>query len=262
MRKQPPRRTSHAASELGGEQVEGRQPVRELLRSGRRRVNRVSLTRVDGESGPLREILMLAEARGVPVRRVGHQAIEDMSRTDSPQGVIAHAEPVEPVGLDALAGGAGGGPPFLVVLDGVTDPHNLGAVMRSALCAGATGMVIGRHRAARLTPAAVKAAAGAVEYLPVAPVGGIPGALSKLSGAGLWLVGLTAGAGVSVWDLPVGSEPLAVVLGAEGSGLSRLARQRCDLEAGIPLRGPLDSLNVSAAAAIALFEIAHRRNQP
>ncbi|MGH9114849.1 MAG: 23S rRNA (guanosine(2251)-2'-O)-methyltransferase RlmB [Acidimicrobiales bacterium] len=267
MRRQPPgrqgRRASHADPGLGGEQVEGRQAVRELLRSGQRRVHQVSLIGAEGGSGPLRELAALAEAKTIPVRHVGRQAIEEMSRTDSPQGVVALADPVVAVDLEVLARGSdAGGPPFLVVVDGVTDPHNLGAIMRSALCAGATGMVIARHRSAHLTPAAVKAAAGAVEHLPVALVAGIPGALSRLSSAGLWLVGLTAGAAVTIWDLPVGPEPLAVVMGAEGSGLSRLTRQRCDLEAGIPLRGPLGSLNVSAAAAIACFEIARRRSQP
>lgn len=147
-----------------------------------------------------------------------------------------------------------------MVLDGVTDPHNVGAVMRSALSAGATGLVLGRHRAAGLGPTAVKAAAGAVEYLPVAEVAGIPSALSQLSQAGVWTVALDSAAKTQLWDLTLASEPVALVLGDEGRGLSPLVRQRCDLAVRIPLRGPLESLNVSAAAALACFEVARRRH--
>ncbi|MBO0747707.1 MAG: 23S rRNA (guanosine(2251)-2'-O)-methyltransferase RlmB, partial [Acidimicrobiaceae bacterium] len=166
----------------------------------------------------------------------------------------------QPVGLDRLTGTRPGRPaPFLVVLDGVTDPHNLGAVMRSALSAGATGLVIGRHRAARLTPTAVKAAAGAAEHLPIALVGGIPAALNELRSAGVWTVGLDASGSGTVWELEVATEAVALVLGAEGRGLSSLVRQRCEVVVGIPMAGPLESLNVSAAAAVACFEVARRR---
>jgi len=252
-------------AELGGEQVEGRQAVRELLRAGRRRVQHVMVDAATGERGPLAEIAALAEGKGVPVRRVPRARIEADAASDAPQGVIAQAEAVEPVALDRLAQTRAGRPaPFLVVLDGVTDPHNLGAVMRSALSAGATGLVIGRHRAAHLTPTAVKAAAGAAEYLPIGLVAGIPAALSELRTAGLWTVGLDAAAlegrrPAAVWGLEVATEAVAIVLGAEGRGLSPLARQRCEVVVGIPMVGPLDSLNVSAAAAVACFEVARRR---
>jgi 23S rRNA (guanosine2251-2'-O)-methyltransferase len=191
---------------------------------------------------------------------LGRDRIDAMAQSDSPQGVIASADAVPEADLDALARPPeGAAPPFLVVLDGVTDPHNLGAVMRSALGAGATGLIVGRHRSARLTPTAVKAAAGAVEHLPVARVPGIPAALASLSSAGVWTVALTEGAPTSLWGLRLASEPVALVLGAEGRGLSRLARQRCDIAVGIPTAGPLGSLNVSAAAALACFEVARRR---
>ncbi len=121
-----------------------------------------------------------------------------------------------------------------MVLDGVTDPHNLGAVMRSAVSAGATGLVTRRHRAAALTPAALKAAAGAAEYLPVAAVPGIPAALAVLAAAGVWSVALDAGARQPLWDLPVADQPIALVLGGEGRGLGRLVRQRCDLVSASP----------------------------
>ena len=245
---------------LGGEQVEGRQAVRELLRAGRRRVHSVVVAEGAEESGALAEILALAADTRVVVRRTGRDHIVSLAATDSPQGVVARADPIPEVSLaDLTRRPAQGGAPFLVVLDGVTDPHNLGAVMRSALGAGATGVVIPRHRGVGLTPAAVKAAAGAVEYLPVATVPGIPAALSTLSDAGIWTIGLDAESTAFLWDLEVATEPLAVVLGSEGRGVSRLALRRCDVRVGIPLHGPLDSLNVSAAAALACFEVARRR---
>ncbi|MFM8305409.1 MAG: TrmH family RNA methyltransferase, partial [Actinomycetota bacterium] len=149
---------------------------------------------------------------------------------------------------------------FLLALDGVTDPGNLGAVLRVAGAVGVTGVVVPRHRAALLTPAAVKAAAGAVEHVPVAPVGGIPAALERARRAAVWTVGLAAEGDASVFDLAVADQPLMLVLGAEGAGLARLTRERCDLLAAIPMPGPVDSLNVATAAAIACFEVLRRRS--
>jgi 23S rRNA (guanosine2251-2'-O)-methyltransferase len=245
---------------LGGEQVEGRQAVRELLRARRRRVHQLLLADGLDDTPVIAEILDRAAEAMVPVRRVGRDRIDALAQTDSPQGVIARAAPIPDRDLDHLARAAPGEPPpFLVVLDGVTDPHNLGAVMRSGLCAGVTGLVIGRHRAARLTPTAMKAAAGAAEHLPIATVAGIPAALSSLAASGVWTVALAEDSATSLWDLQLASEPVALVLGAEGRGLSRLARQRCDMSVGIPNAGPLESLNVSVAAAVACFEVARRR---
>lgn len=250
----PPRRPEGG---LGGTQVEGRQAVRELLRAGRRPVRQLYLA--DGSrSDALGEIADLAARAGVAVRRVGREQIDAMAGTDAPQGVVATAAPVVERSLGDLVGGAAA---FLVVLDGVTDPHNLGAVMRSALSAGATGLIIGRHRSAWLSPAAVKAAAGAVEHLPVATVAGIPGALEDLKEAGVWTVGLHSGGSTPLWDLPVATEPVALVLGAEGRGLAPLTRARCEILASIPLAGPLDSLNVAAAATLACFEVARGRDR-
>jgi 23S rRNA (guanosine2251-2'-O)-methyltransferase len=223
-------------------------------------VHSVTLAESTERSGLLDDIIALAEDAGVPVRRVGRDRIESLASTDAPQGVVASAEPLAEAELAALCARRPAGPaPFLVVLDGVTDPHNVGAVMRSALSAGATGLVVARHRAAHLGPTAVKAAAGAAEWLPVAVVAGIPGALSELRDAGVWTVGLDADGSVTVWDLEVATEPLALVLGAEGDGLARLTRQRCELVASVPMQGPLASLNVSAAAALGCFEVARRR---
>jgi 23S rRNA (guanosine2251-2'-O)-methyltransferase len=240
--------------------VEGRQAVRELLRARRRPVRQLWVAE-GAESGEvLAEILDLARSAGVPVRRLPRSDIDARAATDAPQGVVAVAAALPSARLEDLSGpGRDGQPPMVVVLDGVTDPHNVGAVMRSALSAGATGLVLGRHRNAGLGPVAVKVAAGAAEYLPVVVVGGIPAALSALSAAGVWTVALDGEASLSLWGLQVASEPVALVLGDEGRGLSRLTRERCELAVRIPLHGPLASLNVSAAAALACFEVARHR---
>ncbi|MFP5376663.1 MAG: 23S rRNA (guanosine(2251)-2'-O)-methyltransferase RlmB [Acidimicrobiia bacterium] len=244
---------------LGGEQVEGRRAVRELLAAGRRRVRELSVAEGLDPSPVLAEILDLAAAARVAVRTVGRGRLDGMAATDAPQGVVARAAPLAEADLEELARPGGGEPPFLLLLDGVTDPHNLGALLRTAACAGATGAVLPRHRAVHVTPTVAKAAAGAIEHLPIAVVPGMPTALAALGRAGVWTVGLDAGAAQSVFDLPLGPEPVALVLGAEGGGLSRLVRRRCDVVAGIPQRGALASLNVAAAGAVACFELARRR---
>jgi 23S rRNA (guanosine2251-2'-O)-methyltransferase len=239
--------------------VEGRQAVRELLAAGRRRVREVWLTG-DREDAPiLRDIRELAESSRVLVREVGRGRFDAQARCEAPQGVLALAAPLPEADLDDLMTGSKAGAPFLVALDGVTDPGNLGAVLRSAECAGATGVVLPRHRAVHVTPAATKAAAGAIEHLPMALAGGLPSAIARMRDAGIHVVGLDGAAPTSLYDLAGGDGPVCLVLGAEGRGLSRLVRERCDQVVAIPMRGRLGSLNVSAAAALACFEIARRR---
>ena len=256
----PPRRTERRdARGLGGEQVEGRQAVRELLAAGRRRVRELYVADGLDPSPVLGEILELAAAARVPARTVGRGRLDGMAATDAPQGVVARAAPLDEADLDELARPVGGEAPFLLVVDGVTDPHNLGALLRTAECAGATGAVLPRHRAVHVTPTVAKAAAGAIEHLPIAVVAGLPAALASLRRSGVWTVGLDAGAEQSVFDMPLGPEPVALVLGAESGGLSRLVRQRCDVVVAIPQRGAIASLNVAAAGAVAFFELARRR---
>jgi 23S rRNA (guanosine2251-2'-O)-methyltransferase len=235
--------------------------VRELLVAGRRRARDVWVVEGAERSDVLDDILELAGELRVAVRRVGRAALEAEARTEAPQGVLAHADPLPEAELDTLASrpGAAGDPPFLLCLDSITDPGNLGALLRSAECAGATGVVVPRHRAAHVTPTVTKAAAGAVEHLPIALVGGLPAALARLRELGLWVVGLDADGEQPLFGLRVASEPVALVLGAEGAGLGRLARERCDVVASIPLRGALPSLNVAAAGALACFEVARHR---
>jgi 23S rRNA (guanosine2251-2'-O)-methyltransferase len=254
---QPDRRPSLPKG-LGGDQVEGRHAVRELLLAGKRRVKDVWLAE-DLEPAPiLDDIAQLAGEARVAIKRVSRSQLEHEARSDAPQGVLAHAAPIQEVDLDRLAQGRNR-VPFLIAVDGITDPQNLGALLRSAECAGATGVVLPRHRAAHVTPTVAKAAAGAVEHLPMALVGGMPSALSRLKELGVWTVGLDGAGDTSIFDLTVATEPIALVLGAEGKGLSRLVRDRCEVLAAIPLRGALASLNVSAAAAVACYEVARAR---
>jgi 23S rRNA (guanosine2251-2'-O)-methyltransferase len=239
---------------LGAEQVEGRRAVLELLRADRREVRSIVLSRTVRDDPAVDEIRELA---GRTLQVVDAQRIDDLARTDAPQGVIATAAPLRAADLDELLAAPDA---FLVALDGVSDPQNLGAVARAAETAGATGLILPKHRSAGITPVVVKAAAGALEYLPIALTGGIPTALERASRAGCWTIGLDAAAGArSLFDLELADQPLVLVLGSEGRGLSRLSGARCDILVSIPMRGAIASLNVATAAALACHEIGRRR---
>jgi 23S rRNA (guanosine2251-2'-O)-methyltransferase len=242
---------SKGDSGLGGEQVEGRRAVIELLRAGKRRVRTVYMSNaaVDDE---------IAERAGGALKLVAPERVEQLAKSDVHQGVVALAAPLRAADLDALLDADDA---FLVALDGVTDPRNLGAIMRSAETAGATGVVVPRHRSAHVTAVVTKTAAGAVEYLPIAVVGGIPNALERAERAGVWTVGLDERGERTLADLGLADQRIMLVLGAEGRGLARLTRERCDMLVRIPMRGHVASLNVAAAATLACHEVARRRLQ-
>lgn len=246
---------------LGGDQVEGRHAVRELLLAGTRRTREVVFASDMDPATILDEISDLASETRVPLREVSRNKFEAMARTDAPQGVVAFAAPLQPVTLEQMCERRGSTLPFLLVLDGVTDPRNLGSILRVAECAGVTGVILPRHRAARITASVTKTAAGAVEHLPMAQVAGIPSALQRLKDLEVWSVGLDMVADQTVFDMRVATDPVALVMGAEGSGISRLTRDRCDLVARIPLAGSLGSLNVATAAAVACYEVVRRRGE-
>lgn len=234
--------------------------MRELLLAGRRPIREIWLSAGDnGLDGPLADLAELAAELRVQVKVVARTKLDAAARTEAPQGAVAFAAPLPEADLDDLVAGTATEPPFLVAVDGVTDPGNLGALIRSAECAGATGLLLPRHRTAHVTPTVTKAAAGAVEHLPIAIVGGLPATLERLKKDGLWIVGLDGAGDTPLHALPFACDPVVLVLGAEGGGLSRLVRQRCDVLAAIPLRGRLGSLNVAAAAAIATYEVARHR---
>ncbi|MBI4935822.1 MAG: 23S rRNA (guanosine(2251)-2'-O)-methyltransferase RlmB [Actinobacteria bacterium] len=247
---------------LGGEQVEGRQAVRELLIAGKRRVKEVWVSGELAETEIIGDIMEIARSMRVQVTEVARKRLESQARSEAPQGVLAFAAPLPEVELGTMLQRKPNNPPFLVAVDGVTDPGNLGALLRCCDGAGVHGVILPRHRAVHITPTAAKAAAGAVEHVPMSLVGGLPAALARVKEAGIWVVGLDDEADRSLFDIAdLAREGICLVLGAEGNGLSRLVRDRCDMIVSIPMRGRLSSLNVSAAAALATYEVTRHRSR-
>jgi 23S rRNA (guanosine2251-2'-O)-methyltransferase len=247
-------------TEPGWMVIEGRRPVIEALR-GSRRVDRLVVAAGAAERGTLADLLELAAEQGVPVSTVPRSLLDAHAETGAHQGVAAVVSPLESIGLaELLAIPLGGAePPFFLALDGVEDPHNLGALVRSAEAAGCHGVVLPRHRSAPLSATAVKSSAGALEHVAVAEVANLAQALERLRAAGLWCIGLDGGAESSLFDLELADEPVCVVVGGEGAGLHRLVRETCDLLVRIPMAGRVASLNASVAGALALFEVRRRR---
>ncbi len=182
--------------------------------------------------------------------------LRDRSETEVPQGVVADCRPILPVPVDQLAGPQAA----VIALDHIEDPHNVGAIARSASAAGLDGMLVSDRRSAPLSATAFKAAAGAMEEMRVSVVGSIPEALSRLSKAGVWVVGLDQVGDGRLFGLDLLTEPVAIVVGSEGSGLSELVKKRCDVTVSIPMPGRTESLNASVSAALACFEIMRVRS--
>ncbi|HSE81665.1 MAG TPA: 23S rRNA (guanosine(2251)-2'-O)-methyltransferase RlmB [Gaiellaceae bacterium] len=232
------------------ELVYGRQPVREVLRAGKRQVLELLVTeRALGSEPWLREVSGLR----VQVQREGR--LTEAAGTREHQGVVAFCEPYRYAVAHELAARAS---PLVVCLDQVTDPQNLGAVVRSAEGAGASGVVITERNAARVTPAVCKASAGAVEHLPVAVVVNLGRYLEEIKGPQLWVWAADGGAETPVWNADL-TGGVALVFGAEGRGLRPGVRRTCDDAFRVPLAGRVESLNVSVAAGIAVFEAARQR---
>jgi len=239
------------------EHIEGRHPVAEALRSGRR-IHRIYLA--EGAQGSAADILELAKAAGVPVSFVPRAEVQAMTQGRTSQGVVALAEPRVYQDVDAMLAAAArsGRPPLLVALDGVEDPGNLGSIIRTAAAAGAHGVIIPKDRAAGLTPAAVKAAAGAADRIAVAREVNLVRTIEKLKEKGIWAVGAEAGAPQDYTrvDYTAGT---VFVIGGEHRGLRRLVREKCDFLVSIPMAGPLNSLNASVAAGILIYEAVRQR---
>ena len=231
------------------EVVYGRRPVYEALRGPRAVLELHAGDRaLHGES-------WLREVASPRVHVAAERELAELAGSRDHQGVVALCEPYRYADARELASRP---EPVLVCLDGVTDPHNLGAVCRSAEGAGATGLVLPAHRSARVTPAVCRASAGAVEHLPVAVVPNLARFLADVKGPELWAYAAVADAPTRLWDADLGGG-LLLVLGAEGSGIRPLVRRQCDVEIGIPLAGKVGSLNVSVAAALVLFEVVRQR---
>ena len=233
--------------------IYGINSVLEAIRAGRVRELRVS----DRAGGRIGDAVGAAERAGVAVRRVSATDLDRAARGGVHQGVIAEVEEVREYDIAELVSRAAGAP-LLVVLDGIEDPHNLGAILRTVDAAGGDGVIRQSRHAAPLGGAAAKAAAGAVSHVRVAEVVNIARAVEELKAAGVWTVGL-AGDSPKRYDQIDLTVPTAIVLGAEGTGLRRLVRERCDWLVSIPMRGHVQSLNVSVAAGVALFEAVRQR---
>ena len=242
---------------LGGEQVEGRQAVLELLKARRRTIQKIYVADQQDSSEILDEIEREAQRQRVPIQIIAMARLDREARTEGHQGVVAFCSRLDSVSLDVLLEHKH---PFLLVCDGVTDPRNLGAMLRSADGAGVTGVVVPRHRAARISPSVTKTAAGAIEYLTFADVGGIPAAIDQMNKAGVLTVGLAGESKDSIYDLDLGSIPVAIVVGGEEKGLAALTRKRCQAVVSIPQLGKISSLNASVALSVAAFEVARQRS--
>ena len=239
----------------------GRQPVREALRARRRQVFKLLLAQGIKPAGIVGQILTLAERADIPVQTVNRRELDKLGGEVNHQGLAVEvsgypyvdlAEPME-------ASGHSGTPPFLLLLDHVQDPQNLGSLLRTAEAAGVHGVVIPNRRAAGVTPAAVRASAGAAEQVRVAQVTNLVRAMERLKAEGVWMAGLEATPGAQIYTEADLRGPLGLVIGSEGQGLARLVRETCDYLIRLPMLGQVESLNAAVAGAITLYEARRQR---
>jgi 23S rRNA (guanosine2251-2'-O)-methyltransferase len=241
--------------------IEGKNPVIELLKSGHP-VTKILIADSIKPGEAVTEILRLAKDKGVPVERVSRQIIDQQSTTAVNQGVIAAAAAKEYVSLDDLLAISAkkNEPPLYVVLDGIEDPQNLGSILRTAYASGVHGVIIRERRAAGLTAAVAKASAGAMWYIPVASVSSIADTIETLKKNNIWVIGIES-SGKDEYTKMDFKLPAATVIGSEGRGLSELVKKRCDFLAHIPMRGQINSLNASVAAALVMYETFKQRSR-
>lgn len=239
-------------------QLEGRNAVLEVLKSGRD-IEKIIVQKGNVE-GTIRRIAGLAKEKGVVVQEVVKQKLDDMSQTKNHQGVIAIVSEHEYAEVDDIINMAAekGEKPFIIILDNITDPHNLGAIIRTAECAGAHGVIIPKRRSVGLTAVVGKTSAGAIEYMPVARVTNISRTIEDLKKQGVWVVCADMG-GDDHFDASLDGA-IALVIGSEGEGVSRLVKEKCDFTVSIPMYGKISSLNASVAAALLMYEVVRQRN--
>ena len=238
--------------------IEGRNAVIEALRVGTA-IDKIYLAKGETDK-TLGHIASKARAAGVVVVEADRRKLDGMSRTHAHQGVIALAAVREYATVESILAAAAekGQPPLLVVCDEISDPHNLGAILRTAECAGAHGVIIPKRRSAGLTAVVAKTSAGAVSYIPVARVANIPSLLKELKKQGIWVFGTAADGTTGLYGADL-KGPAAIVIGSEGNGMTRLVSESCDFLVSIPMKGRISSLNASAAAAILLYEAVRQR---
>ena len=241
--------------------IEGRNPVIEALKSGRP-INKILLAGDIGRHTAVAQILNLSQARGIPVEYVTRRVIDESSTTSAHQGVIAYAAAKEYISLEDLLtiSRERNEPPLYCILDGIEDPQNLGAILRTAEASGIHGVIIRSRRAVGLTAAVAKASAGAIEYVPVARVSNISQAMVTLKRNGVWVVGIDPAGKIDYSQVDF-TLPTAIVIGSEGKGLSDLVKKTCDFLASIPMLGKITSLNASIAAALVMYEALKQRSR-
>jgi 23S rRNA (guanosine2251-2'-O)-methyltransferase len=240
--------------------IEGRQPVVEALRSGRP-INRILIARDAQRTGVVAEIIGLARERKVPFEFLDSRALDRAASIPTHQGVVAMVAATQYASIEDLLSASRnrGEPPLYCILDGLEDPHNLGAILRTADAAGIQGIIIRNRREVGLTPIVAKASAGAIEYVPVARVTNIAQSIELLKKNGVWIVGIEACGGIPYFQVDF-KLPTAIVIGGEDSGISELVRKKCDTLANIPMRGKISSLNASVAAALVMYESFRQRS--
>jgi len=239
--------------------IEGRNAVIEAYRAGRP-IDKLFI--LDGcQDGPILTIKREAKAKQTPVKFVTKERLDQLSETGKHQGVIAYAAAYEYAEVDDILEAARkkGEPPFIFLLDNIEDPHNLGAIIRTANLAGAHGVIIPKNRAAGLTATVARTSAGALNYTPVAKVTNLAKTIEELKKEGLWFVCADMG-GTTMYDLNL-KGPIGLVIGNEGEGVGRLVKEKCDMVASIPMKGDIDSLNASVAAGVLAYEIVRQRLQ-
>jgi 23S rRNA (guanosine2251-2'-O)-methyltransferase len=241
--------------------IEGRNPVLEALKAGRP-INKLLLSKNIGRHSVIGQILYHAKKNGVLVEYVDSRFIQKLSSTGHSQGVLAMVATKDYVDLNYLleASQQRADLPLYIILDGIEDPHNLGAILRTADAVGGHGVIIPQRRAVGLTAAVSRTSAGAVEYIPVARVSNIPQSISHLRQEGIWTVGVDM-AGDKNYTQADYHQSVALVIGAEGKGLSRLVKERCDQIVSIPMKGHITSLNASVAAALVMYEAVRQRTE-
>lgn len=252
------KRRDEAPEALADGIIEGRNAVIEALRAGTA-IDKIYIARGETDAA-LGHIASTARGRGVVVVEADRRKLDNMSRTHAHQGVIALAAVREYASVEDILSAARekGEPPLIVVCDELSDPHNLGAVIRTAECAGAHGVIIPKRRSAGLTAVVAKTSAGAVSHVPVARVPNLPALLKELKDEGVWIFGTAADGDRVLYDADL-KGPAAIVIGSEGDGMGRLVAENCDFKVRIPMKGKLNSLNASAAAAILLYEAVRQR---
>ncbi|WP_026478116.1 23S rRNA (guanosine(2251)-2'-O)-methyltransferase RlmB [Alkaliphilus transvaalensis] len=245
---------------MANDKLEGRNPVLEGLKSGRE-IDKIFVAKGAAE-GSIKKIIALAKDRKIPVQQVERQKLNEISESDNHQGVIAMVAAHEYSTVEDILEAAQkkGKDAFILILDEIMDPHNLGSIMRTADAVGVDGIIIPKRRAVGLTAVVAKTSAGAIEYVPVAKVSNLAQTIDKLKKQGIWVTGADMSGEKEHYEMNL-KGPIALVIGSEGEGMSRLIKEKCDFLVKLPMIGKITSLNASVAAAVLMYEVLRQRSQ-